>query len=220
MVTEIGTRIKFCGLTRPDDAALGAELGAAYLGVIFAGGPRLQTPDAAKRVLGGSRSPAKRVGVFAASSAEEIARVARAVALDIVQLHGDPTVRDIAAVRQETDAEIWAVVRVTDTLPPVVSELLSVADALLIDARVSGSLGGSGVPVEWDALAGQLDAAREGRRVILAGGLTPENVARAIRTLRPDVVDVSSGVESAPGLKDHARMRAFATAVAGAAQER
>ncbi|MFL5559936.1 MAG: phosphoribosylanthranilate isomerase [Gemmatimonadaceae bacterium] len=212
--------MKFCGLTRAEDAALGAELGAAYLGVIFAGGPRLQTPDAAKRVLDGSGSTAKRVGVFGASSAAEIARIARTVALDIVQLHSDPTARDIAAVRQETDARIWAVVRVTDTLPPDVGELISVADALLVDARVSGSLGGTGVPVDWDALSAQLDVTRSGRPVILAGGLAPENVARAIRTLRPDVVDVSSGVELAPGLKDHARMRAFATAVADAAKEK
>jgi phosphoribosylanthranilate isomerase len=112
------------------------------------------------------------------------------------------------------------VVRVTDTLPPDVADLLSLADALLIDARVKGSLGGTGVTVAWDALAGELGRVRAERPIVLAGGLAPENVARAIRTLRPAIVDVSSGVESAPGIKDHARMRAFATAVAGAAEER
>ena len=127
---------------------------------------------------------------------------------------------DVAAVRGETEARVWAVVRVTDALPAGVDELFESADALLIDARVTGSLGGSGVAVDWAALRSQLASRRGNGRLVLAGGLTPDNVARAVATLRPEVVDVSSGVESAPGIKDHARMRAFAAAVAGAAQEK
>ena len=211
--------IKFCGLTRPEDAAFAGELGAAYLGVIFAGGPRLVSAERALTVLDGCRTSARRVGVFGRTRPDQIGRAAREARLDVVQLHADPTSGDIAAVRDETAAAIWAVVRVIDALPPDIDELFAVADAVLVDARVAGSLGGNGIPVEWDTLRPELAARRSKGRVVLAGGLAPENVARAVKTLRPDVVDVSSGVESAPGIKDHARMRAFAAAVAGAAEE-
>jgi len=212
--------IKYCGLTRSEDAAFAGVLGAAYLGVIFAGGPRMLTPVRAAEVLDGCRTAARRVGVFGRALPAEIGRIVREVRLDVIQLHGDPVAADVAAVRRESAAQIWAVVRITDSLPPEVEELFDAADAVLIDARVPGSLGGNGVAVDWPALRNALAARRGERRVVLAGGLAPENVARALATLSPDVVDVSSGVESAPGIKDHARMRAFAAAVAGAAQEK
>jgi phosphoribosylanthranilate isomerase len=212
--------IKFCGLTRPGDAAVAGELGAAYLGVIFAGGPRLLTTARAAEVLDGCATRAQRVGVFGRALPGEIGRIVHEARLDVVQLHADPTGSDVSAVRGETSAQIWAVVRIADALPPGVDELFAMADAVLVDARVAGSLGGNGVTVQWEALQSELGARRGERRLVLAGGLAPENVARAVASLRPDVVDVSSGVESAPGIKDHARMRAFAAAVAGAAQEK
>ncbi len=213
--------IKFCGLTRGEDAAFAGMLGASYLGVIFAGGPRMLDPVRAARVLDACETDAERVGVFGGIEAAEIARVARTARLDIVQLHADPTAAEVAAVREQSNAKVWAVVRVTDALPAGIDELFDAADALLVDARVAGSLGGNGVQVDWQALRAALDAKRGGaRRLVLAGGLAPDNVETAVATLRPDVVDVSSGVESAPGIKDHARMRAFAAAVAGAGQER
>jgi phosphoribosylanthranilate isomerase len=212
--------VKFCGLMRPEDAAFAGALGARYLGVIFAGGPRRLTAQRAREVLDGCATAARRVGVFGRADAGAIAKAAAEARLDVVQLHGDPTPEDVVAVRTMTDARIWAVTRVVDTLPGVAEDLLSVADALHIDAKVSGALGGTGVAVPWDAIAAQLEAVRGSRRVVLAGGLVPENVARAIESLRPDVVDVSSGVESAPGIKDHARMRAFAAAVTGVSEER
>ena len=211
--------IKFCGLTRPEDAEFAGALGAAYLGVVFAGGPRVLSASRAADVLDGGAASGKRVGVFGRQLPSEIARFAREARLDVVQLHGDPTVADVAAVRAETGARVWAVVRVNDTLPPDIDAIFASADAVLIDARVAGSLGGNGVAVDWGALRPALDARRGRAPLVLAGGLGPDNVARAVATLRPDVVDVSSGVESAPGIKDHARMRAFAAAVAGAAQE-
>ena len=212
--------IKFCGLTRPEDAAVAATLGAAYLGVIFAGGPRLLDAARARAVLDAGGTGARRVGVFGRTPVAEVARIARDARLDVVQLHGDPTVEDIAAARAATGATVWAVVRVTDALPAHVDDLLAAGDGLLIDARVSGSLGGSGVSVDWIALSADV-ARRRGRKdIILAGGLVAENVGAALRALSPAVVDVSSGVEAAPGIKDHARMRAFATAVAVAAEER
>ena len=212
--------IKFCGLTRVEDAALASELGAGYLGVIFAGGPRLVSIEQARTVLAGCATAARRVGVFGRVAPDEIARAVEGARLHVVQLHGDPTAEDIASVRVATGAEVWAVARVGETLPPVIEELFEEADAVLLDAMVEGRLGGTGRAFEWTRVAPELRTRRRGRALVLAGGLRPENVADALVALEPDVVDVSSGVESAPGVKDHARMRAFAAAVSGARQER
>ena len=94
-------------------------------------------------------------------------------------------------------------------------ELAAAADALVVDALVPGRLGGTGVAIPWGMLGESLDAMDSGHRIVLAGGLTPENVGEAISYVSPMVVDVSSGVESAPGIKDHARIRAFVAAARG-----
>jgi phosphoribosylanthranilate isomerase len=110
--------------------------------------------------------------------------------------------------------EVWAVIRISGTsLPENATALLTVADAVVLDAKVAGQLGGTGMSFDWDAIAKTLDRQRVRARIVLAGGLNPENVARAVSIVAPDIVDVSSGVESAPGIKDHARMRAFSDAV-------
>ena len=201
--------VKFCGLTRPEDAAQAAALGAAYAGVIFAGGPRRLDPVRAGVVLAAAGA-ARRVGVFGATDADDIARVAALAGLDVVQLHGDPDVAAVAAVRRRFAGTVWAVARCEGArLPDGVDELFAAADAVVLDARVPGLLGGTGVAVPWAEIAAAVAAARGGGRLVLAGGLTPENVAEAVHALAPDIVDVSSGVESAPGIKDHERMRAF-----------
>lgn len=212
--------IKFCGLTRPDDARLAGELGASYIGVIFAGGPRHQTPDAARRVLDGCTTEAKRVGVMARSSVDEMARLVDTAALDVVQLHGEPTPAEVEDVRRATGAEVWAVIRVADALPVGAEALFASADAVVLDAKVDGMLGGTGIALPWQRIAAEVDTVRRGGRLVLAGGLRPENLATATSILSPDVVDVSSGVESAPGIKDHARMRAFAAAAATHSEKR
>lgn len=212
--------IKFCGMTRAEDVAVASSLGASYVGVIFAGGPRHQTPDGAGRVFAGTARPPKRVGVMAEQTTDEIAQLVDALRLDVVQLHADPDARWVKKVRAATSADVWAVVRIAGAgLPPEVAALAEQADAIVLDARVAGGLGGSGVTLPWDRLAPSLDAVRAQCRIVLAGGLRPENVAEAIAFIQPDVVDVSSGVESAPGIKDHRRMRAFRDAVAGAGVE-
>jgi phosphoribosylanthranilate isomerase len=126
----------------------------------------------------------------------------------------------VERVRAATGKEVWAVVRTADgELPESIEELGEAADALLIDANVPGQLGGSGVRVPWDRLGESLDALDYHPRIVLAGGLTPDNVSEAIELVAPNVVDVSSGVESSPGIKDHARIRAFIAAVRSAGVE-
>jgi phosphoribosylanthranilate isomerase len=204
--------VKICGLTRAVDAERADAAGAAYLGVIFAGGPRQRRPDEARAVLAGRR--ARKVGVFASQTESEIADISSAVGLDVVQLHGASNPDRVDAVRAATGCEVWAVVRTSDgLLPHGAEELAEAADALLIDAMAAGQLGGSGIAVPWGVLGESLDAMEVGHRIVLAGGLTADNVAEAISYVSPMIVDVSSGVESAPGVKDHARIRAFVAAV-------
>jgi phosphoribosylanthranilate isomerase len=207
--------IKFCGMTRGEDVAYAAGLGVAYVGAIFAGGPRHQTVDGAQRVFGASVPPPKRVGVVAEQTPIEIAGMVHALRLHAVQLHANPSVERIDQVRSATAAKIWAVLQIPgDELPANAADVADAVDAIVLDARVPGGLGGSGVTLPWTQLARSLDKVRGRCRIILAGGLRPENVATAIAAIEPDVVDVSSGVESAPGIKDHGRMRAFIEAVA------
>jgi phosphoribosylanthranilate isomerase len=214
----VPAEVKICGLTRSLDAELADSAGASYLGVIFAGGPRERSPADAKAILAGRR--ARKVGVFASRTDDEIASIAAVVGLDVLQLHDGTTPERVAALRAATGLEIWAVVRTaTGELPEDVEELAESADALLIDAYVPGKLGGSGTVIPWLQLGESLDAMSVGHRIVLAGGLTPENVAEAIDYVSPNVVDVSSGVETSPGIKDPQRVRAFIAAAreAGAA---
>lgn len=208
--------VKFCGLTRPEDARLAAQLGAAYTGVIFAGGPRLLDAARAAVVLADMAGAARRVGVVAAQGVAEIAELVSAVPLDVVQLHAARTARELDELRRHTGAELWAVVRVADgTLPDDFASLSDAADGVVIDSLVVGQLGGTGVAADWDALARALDRTTRPGRLVLAGGLRPDNVRRAVDTVAPDVVDVSSGVEVRPGVKDPDKMTAFVAALRG-----
>jgi phosphoribosylanthranilate isomerase len=210
----VTTEIKFCGLTRPEDATFAASVGASYAGVIFAGGPRMLTLERAKDVLAGVPADVRRVGVFADQPEDEIGEIAHSLGLTVVQLHGSSDLKRVEAVRSGFGKQVWAVVRIAgSSLPGYVNELANVSDGLLLDALVAGQLGGTGQTIPWGQLGESLADIRAKTRIILAGGLRPENVAQAIADLSPDIVDVSSGVESAPGIKDHGRMRAFRDAV-------
>jgi len=210
----VAVEIKFCGMTRAADADYAASLGAAYVGVIFAKSPRRVDPAAAAAVLAGVRERASTVGVFGDATVETIGTVASDLRLDVVQLHGDPSPDVVDSMRRRFSGAVWAAVRIDGSaLPDTAAGLLAVADAVVLDARVAGQLGGTGHSFDWNAIARTLERRSDDARVVLAGGLSPENVARAVRIISPDVVDVSSGVESAPGIKDHARMRAFRDAV-------
>jgi phosphoribosylanthranilate isomerase len=206
--------IKFCGMTRAADVAEAAALGAEYVGVIFAGGPRHQSVETAMRILGDAPPTLKRVGVVSTQTVAEIAELVRVLALHAVQLHADSAPNRIREVRNATGVDTWAVLRLSGaTLPATFHEVAAVADAIVLDAHAPGGLGGSGLKLPWSRLARALESERGQTKLVLAGGLRPENVGDAIATIEPDVVDVSSGVESAPGIKDHERMRAFRDAV-------
>ena len=208
--------VKFCGMTRAEDAREAARIGAAYIGTIFAGGPRNVTPEHARDVYRAAEGGPVAVGVFGADDVDEIASDAATAGVEVIQLHGDPRAADVRAVRSRFGGLVWAVARADGSvLPEWAEELFHESDAVLLDAHVHGRLGGTGVKLEWGALADSVAAVRGRTPLVLAGGLNAGNVAEAVRLLSPDVVDVSSGVESAPGVKDHAKMRAFFDAAQG-----
>ena len=203
-------------MTRPLDAALAAEIGASFVGVVFADGPRRVDADAGREILDAAGSDVKRVGVFGTNDPEAIAKTAALARLDIVQLHADPTVSDVKAVRRSFRGEVWAAVRVAGAhIRAEAQPLFDDADAVVLDTRSEKNLGGTGQALPWGDLALDLARDRGSAAVVLAGGLKPGNVATAIRTLGPDVVDVSSGIESSPGIKDPWLMREFYAAASG-----
>lgn len=209
------TDVKFCGLTRADDARMAASLDAAYLGVIFAGGPRNLTPEVARDVLR-SRGKARTVGVFSTRDVSQIAHIVAVVGLDVIQLQSEADATLVQAVKREVGRPVWAVARVRgNELPPWIDTLFAVADGVLLDTRGENADGKSGGTFDWTAAAARLETLRGGAPLILAGGLNETNVAEAISALSPDTVDVSSGVESSPAIKDHERMRRFASAARG-----
>jgi phosphoribosylanthranilate isomerase len=221
-VFPISPAIKICGLTRPADADDAERRGASYLGGILAGGPRLLSVDAARVVLGPRRHTVRRVAVFGEQTEAEIRVIADELDLDVLQLHGAQTVDVVSRLVQTTGRTVWPVLRVSGTtLPEHAVALARVAGHLVLDAHVVGQLGGTGVALDWSGLQAGVEALRQqvpGVQLILAGGLRPSNVAQAIQLLSPQVVDVSSGVEAAPGVKDPALVQQFVTAVQGAAE--
>lgn len=202
-------RVKVCGLTRPQDALAAEAAGADAVGVIFASGSRRRVDLAqAAEVLAPLGPFVTRVGVFVSPAPDELLAAAAALRLHAVQVHGDLAVGDEAGWR--TVRERVAVIRALAWSSALDLEALarSSDDAVLID----GPRPGSGEPFDWDGAQGL----RRLGRWILAGGLEPGNVAQAIARLAPPAVDVASGVESEPGIKDPRRLAAFMAAVRGA----
>jgi phosphoribosylanthranilate isomerase len=213
-------RIKICGITSKDDALQAAAWGADALGLNFySRSPRFLAVERAAEIAAAVRSQfpqVKLIGVFVNSSVEALLRIGDAVPLDAWQLHGDEApelIRDLAVfapprpILRAFRCRGADLREVTDYLQQC-QQLGSLPAAILLDAYAPGTYGGTGQVVDWNVV-------RSGRPelfnlpVILAGGLTPENVAAAIRTAQPDGVDVASGVESSPGQKDPAKVRAF-----------
>ncbi|MBL0172494.1 MAG: phosphoribosylanthranilate isomerase [Gemmatimonadaceae bacterium] len=214
------TQVKICGLTTEADAVFAQRAGARFLGVILAGGPRLLDVERARDVLGVRRHGVSRVAVFADRPVAELLSISESLDLDVLQLHGEPSAALIAQLRSESSRAVWPVVRIAGTdLPSEARELAAAAGTLVLDAKVVGQLGGTGVALDWSGLADSVESLRvsvPGVQLVLAGGLRASNVAKAIALLNPEVVDVSSGVESAPGVKDPLAVERFVSAVMAA----
>lgn len=207
---------KICGLCRREDARAAAEAGAHYLGVVFAPGARRRTLEQA-RVIFDDLAP-RRVGVFVDAELPELLKVATALELDTVQLHGSEDPEYCARIREAGAWAVWKAVRIRNEadLPEALARYPGCVDGLLLEGHSERGHGGVGARFRW-ALARQARARwPAGLRLILAGGLDPGNVAEAIESVRPDVVDVSSGVEREVGRKDRRAIRAFLEAVSGA----
>ena len=198
---------KICGLTRPGDAADAVQFGAAYLGVIFAGGPRQVRPEQAREIVAvAGHLPV--FGVFGSQGSGEILRICEQAGLSGVQLHTGASAELVTTLRA-AGLEVLSVVRLAEALDlGQLDQQRQLGCPIIIEPRIAGKLGGTGVTLSID-LARAARARLTGHRMFLAGGLTPENVAAAVAVVGPDAVDVSSGVEQIPGIKDRQRMADF-----------
>ncbi|HEY1540512.1 MAG TPA: phosphoribosylanthranilate isomerase [Solirubrobacteraceae bacterium] len=205
----MATRIKHCGITNLEDAHRAAEAGAWAIGMIFwDGSPRRCELDEAQRIGAALRRTAALCGVFVNATFDEIEMTVQAAGLSLVQLHGDEGPAFCNEVARRTGVKVIKASRVRS------KATLQAAAAFhtpfhLIDAHVAGVPGGTGQTVDWE-LVRRHDFSAE---IILSGGLTPDNVAEAIAVTRPFAVDVASGTERSPGVKDPDRLAAFAAAV-------
>jgi phosphoribosylanthranilate isomerase len=209
----VAARVKICGLTRPEDAECAAAAGASYLGVVFAGGPRRVSFAKAADVVAASRGIPV-LGVFGDQSVEEILSLARDIRLSGAQLHG-PYSRNDAARLRSAGLIVWRVLRITSFADfDRLGEISLDAETVLVEPRVPHADGGSGVALDL-TLAVEARNRLAGVQMALAGGLTSGTVGATVALVRPDIADVSSGVESLPGIKDHEKIARFLEAVLG-----
>ncbi|HEY9857527.1 MAG TPA: phosphoribosylanthranilate isomerase [Stenomitos sp.] len=202
------TRIKICGLTRPEDVRLSVEAGAHAVGFVHVPHSKRYVDRARLQELCRAAGPmVTRVAVIADLPLEEALSLAQETPLMVLQLHGQEDLAYVQALRSRLDPRVglWRAVR--GDSPQARADALAMVG--LVEALLLDSDGGSGTPFDWKSAEGF----EPGCPVLLAGGLTPENVGPAIQRLQPFAVDVSSGVEGAPGRKDPARLHAFFTAV-------
>lgn len=206
------TRVKICGLTRARDAALAVELGAWALGVIFAPeSKRRVTPDQAAAVLAAAPAGIERIGVFVNEDPGEIIAAVRACSLTGVQLHGEESPADCERIRSACGVAVIKALRVAGEAD-VERVVQFDTDYILLDTYDPGRRGGTGQAFDWNLALALPDLTRSAR-LILSGGLDPGNVHRAVAQVAPFAVDVSSGVESAPGIKDREKMIQLFTAL-------
>jgi phosphoribosylanthranilate isomerase len=209
------TRVKICGITNWADAKVCVDAGASALGFNFyAKSPRAVSPAAAWDIIRRLPPFVAAVGVFVDWQPAAVSSLARALHLHAVQLHGNETVEDVRKLAGSFS--VIKAVQVHDGFRAESLKKYSDAAAVLLDGFRDGLHGGTGSTVDWTLAA---NAAKHSR-IILAGGLTPENVAQAIFIARPYAVDVASGVESKPGKKDSQRVRAFIDAAASTDEQR
>lgn len=201
-------RVKICGITNWTDARRAIESGADYLGFNFyPGSPRYIEPAKARRIVRRLPKGVSAVGVFVNEPEEKMLEIARTVGLNYLQLHGEESPAKVA--RLQGTLPVIKALRVKKPFRSAQLSRYRRASALLLDGFDRRRRGGTGKTFDWK----RARRANVRARIFVAGGLAPENVAEAIRIARPYAVDVSSGVESRPGKKDPARLKAFARAV-------
>lgn len=203
-------KIKFCGVARLQDAEQAAELDAWAVGMIFWPGSARRCPmDEAAAIAGALKRRVELAGVFVDAHLDEVAAAADALELTLIQLHGDEGPAYCAEVARRTGAKVVKAARVRDRADVRALHAFAATDFHLLDAYRPDRPGGTGETFAWELAS---EHPRD-RPLILSGGLTADNVGEAIAVVRPFAVDVASGVEAAPGVKDHATMAAFARAV-------
>lgn len=207
-------RIKICGLTRRSDAEHAALVGASFLGVVLVPDtPRVVTQSTASEIVSGQGAAS--VAVVADLEPEAAVGAAMSMGASVLQLHGSETPEEAGLVRDAGPWAVWKALRVREgrSLLGTMEPYFERVDGILLDGWHPDRLGGSGTSFTWGQARGLRDEIPPGLLLIAAGGLAPENVAEAVEALRPDIVDVSSGVEAAPGRKDPEKVEAFVRAV-------
>lgn len=208
-------KVKICGVCEPADASYAVEAGATHVGMIRVPGSRRTRPLELAREVAAAAAGAKAVGVYVNASDPVITEEGAALGLDVIQLHGDEPPERVEALAGAGRA-VWKVVK-----PRSAADLLTAAaryrsaDLLLVDGWTARGEGGVGARFPWDEVEDAIAGLPEGTVLGVAGGLTPDNVAEAVRRFRPALVDVSSGVETAVGRKDPGLVRAFVQAARG-----
>lgn len=209
------TRIKICGVTRSEDACLCAAAGADFLGFNFyKSSPRYIEPKHARRIIETLRAEnlhVETVGVFVNETPEEVARIAHQANLNAVQLHGDEQAGDCRRLMDD-GLRVTKALRVGADFKLETATAFAFCDAVLLDAFDRNLYGGSGARFDWSIARQVVNLVP---RLMLAGGLNPSNVQEAILAVAPFGVDVASGVESAAGVKDNLKVRAFIKAARG-----
>jgi phosphoribosylanthranilate isomerase len=205
--------IKICGNTSLEDAQFAAEAGADAVGFVFAPSPRRVTPSQVAAILPHLPAAVEKIGVFVDASFEEIEFAVRTTGLTGVQLHFDAP-PDLSAQLRAYFGPNFRILRVIHFGSESAANAASImpdpnVDAVLVDSRTATTVGGTGQSFDWALASKTLFQNANDCKIVAAGGLNPENVAEAIATLHPWGVDVVSGVEAAPGLKDPAKVHAF-----------
>ena len=202
-------QVKICGITSPEDALLAAKAGASAVGLVFwPKSPRFVDRALARRIVEALPTFIVRVGVFVDQSLDMMTRTSDDVGLDVIQLHGNEPPEMVACLPRR----VLKAIKVDGELSPAAFAPYAGA-GILLDSGGAARPGGTGKTFDWRFAQ---SARARLPFLALAGGLTPENVAQAIKVVGPDAVDVSSGVESSPGKKDAAKLRAFIEAVRSA----
>jgi phosphoribosylanthranilate isomerase len=200
------TVVKVCGITNPGDARVAVDAGADAIGLVFAESPRRVSVEEARKISTALPHNVLKVGVFVDTEPEQVLRIARAVGLDLVQLHGDETPETVTAVR-DGGVKVMKTLRMRDAASLEAFDGYE-ADLFLLDAYSEKARGGTGERFDW----GVAKSIRGRDNIVVAGGLGPENVREAVELFEPYGVDASSSLEEEPGKKNDERVRRFVLA--------